>query len=164
MQEQDTKQTLDGMILKKDIGDVVEYINNIFLSAIQINASDIHIESTEHFMLIRFRKDGDFMIYDKIDKENVSAVVTRLKVLSKIKIDENKKPQDGKVVFFHEKENKNVDIRLSTLPTNYGEKVVMRILKQDAGLTDIGKLGFIDVNLTKVSETLQTTYGIILVA
>jgi type IV pilus assembly protein PilB len=90
--------------------------------------------------MIRFRKDGDFILFDKIDRENISAVVTRLKVLSKIKIDENKKPQDGKIVYLYEKEEKNIDIRLSTLPTTYGEKVVMRILKQDDNLTNIEAL------------------------
>ena len=164
MEQQDTRILLSAMPIKKDIGDVVEYINTVFSDAIKMDASDIHIESAENFMIIRLRKDGDFIIYDKVDKENISAVITRLKVLSKIKIDENKKPQDGKIVFYYEKIHKNVDIRLSTLPTNFGEKVVMRILKQDEALTDITKLWFIDVNLNKVAETLKTTYGIILVA
>jgi len=104
------------------------------------------------------------MLIDKVDRENISAVTTRLKVLSKIKIDESKKPQDGKIVYHYEKINQNVDIRLSTLPTSFGEKVVMRILKQDASLTNIEALGLIDVNLEKVREALKTTFGIILVA
>ncbi|MDR3150340.1 MAG: Flp pilus assembly complex ATPase component TadA [Candidatus Peribacteria bacterium] len=62
--------------------------------AVEKGASDIHIEPEENFLLIRFRKDGDFMLIDKVDRENVSAIITRLKVLSKIRIDENKKPQD----------------------------------------------------------------------
>lgn len=152
------------MKVKKDIGDVVSYVNSIFLNAIERGASDIHIEPREHFLLVRFRLDGDFLIIDKVDRENISAIITRLKVIAKIKIDENKKPQDGKVVYFYEKENQNIDIRLSTLPTNFWEKVVMRILKQDAGLINIEALWLIDVNLEKVREALKTTYGIILVA
>jgi type IV pilus assembly protein PilB len=152
------------MKVKKDIGDVVSYVGSVFLNAIERGASDIHIEPREKFLLIRFRLDGDFLIIDKVDRENISAIITRLKVLSKIKIDENKKPQDGKIVYFYEKENQNIDIRLSTLPTNFWEKVVMRILKQDAGLINIGALGLIDVNLEKVRIALETTYGIILVA
>jgi len=152
------------MKTKKDIGDVVSYVNSIFLDAIEKGASDIHIEPEEKFLLIRFRLDGDFIIIDKIERENISAIITRLKVLSKIKIDENKKPQDGKIVYYYEKEKENVDIRLSTLPTSYGEKVVMRILKQDDSLTNIEALGLIDVNLEKVREALKTTYGIVLVA
>ncbi|MDD3144721.1 MAG: GspE/PulE family protein [Candidatus Gracilibacteria bacterium] len=157
-------EEINKMPLKKEIGDIVTYIGNIFKMAIDRGASDIHIEPNEHFLLIRFRKDGDFMLIDKIDREHISAAVTRLKVLSKIKIDENKKPQDGKIVYYYEKEKKNIDIRLSTLPTSYGEKVVMRILKQEETLINIEALGLIDVNLEKVRLALQSKYGIILVA
>jgi len=149
---------------KKDIGDVVAYIAHVFLNAIDMWASDIHIEPNEKFLLIRFRLDGDFLLFDKVDRENISAIVTRLKVLSRIKIDENKKPQDGKIVYHHEQLEQNIDIRLSTLPTSFWEKVVMRILKQDSNLTNIEALGLIDVNLEKVREALKSTYGIMLVA
>lgn len=157
-------QDLTTLKLKKEIWDIVEYVDNIFKQAIDMGCSDIHIEPTEHFLLVRVRKDGDFLLLDKVHRDNISAVVTRLKVLSKIKIDENKKPQDGKIVYLYEAEGKNIDIRLSTLPTSYGEKVVMRILKQDDNLTNIEALGLIDVNLEKVREALTSKYGIMLVA
>ncbi len=150
--------------IKKDVGDTVSYVDSVFSSAIKTGASDIHIEPLEKALLIRFRKDWDFFIFDKIDKENISSVITRLKVLSKIKIDENKKPQDWKIVYFYPEEGKNIDIRLSTLPTTYGEKVVMRILKPDDKLTNIEALWLIDVNLEKVREALKSSYWIILVA
>ncbi|NUJ97719.1 type II/IV secretion system protein [Candidatus Gracilibacteria bacterium] len=162
--EQDKNVIIQSMQIKKDVGDIVEYVNWIFKSAIEQRASDIHIEPTEFFLMVRFRQDGDFLIIDKLDRENISSIVTRLKVLAKIKIDENKKPQDGKITYYYEVENKNIDIRLSTLPTSYGEKVVMRILKPDATLTNITKLGLIDVNLEKVREALKSKYGIMLVA
>ena len=157
-------QELATLKLKKEIWDIVEYVDSIFKKAIDMECSDIHIEPTEHFLLIRVRKDGDFLLLDKIHRDNISAVVTRLKVLSKIKIDENKKPQDGKIVYFYEQDSKNIDIRLSTLPTTYGEKVVMRILKQDDNLTNIEALWLIDVNLEKVRDALTSKYGIMLVA
>ena len=150
--------------IKREIWDTVSYVSNIFKQAIDKWASDIHIEPHENFLLIRFRKDGDFMIIDKLNREHISAVVTRLKVLSKIKIDENKKPQDWKIVYFYEAEWKNIDIRLSTLPTSYWEKVVMRILKQDESLINIEALWLIDVNLQKVREALKSKYWIMLVA
>lgn len=158
------QNTLDNIEIKKEVWDIVDYVSNIFKQAVDIGASDIHIEPTENFVLIRFRKDWDFLIIDKLGRENTSSIITRLKVLSKIKIDENKKPQDGKIVYHYEKDNQDIDIRLSTLPTNYGEKVVMRILKQDDDLTNIEALGLIDVNLEKVREALKSKYGIILVA
>lgn len=155
---------IDALKVKRDIWDIVDYINKMFNNAIELGASDIHIEPTEFFLLIRFRKDGDFLLYDKLHVENISGMITRLKVLSKIKIDENKKPQDGKIVYMYEKESQNVDIRLSTLPTNFWEKIVMRILKQDESLINIEALWLIDVNLEKVRESLNSTYWIILVA
>ncbi len=155
-------EDINSIKIKHNIGDTVNYVAQIFENAIKIGASDIHIEPTKHYLLIRFRKDGDFVIYDKIDTSNNSAVITRLKVLSQIKIDENKKPQDGKITFQPEELEQAIDIRLSTLPTKYGEKVVMRILKQDDNLNSIADLGFIDVNLKKILTAVKSTYGIIL--
>lgn len=160
----DKREEIKEMPTKEDLWDVVAYVWNIFKHAIDFGASDIHIEPMEKFLLIRFRQDGDFHLIDKVGRDNISAIVTRLKVLSRIKIDENKKPQDGKIVYHDEASDKNIDIRLSTLPTAYGEKVVMRILKQDENLTNIEALGLIDVNLEKVREALKSKYGIMLVA
>ena len=164
MPDIDKREAIKDMETKVSVGDTVAYVASIFKHALEFGASDIHIEPQEKFLLIRFRQDGDFHLFDKIWRENVSAIVTRLKVLSRIKIDENKKPQDGKIVYHDEETDTNIDIRLSTLPTTYGEKVVMRILKQDENLTNIEALGLIDVNLEKVREALKSKYGIMLVA
>lgn len=153
---------MDMMEIKKDVWDIIEYVNSLFTQSLDMEASDIHIEPNEKFLMVRFRKDGDFVIIDKLDKELISSVITRLKVLSKVKIDESKKPQDWKITFFYEKDKKNIDIRVSTLPTTYGEKVVMRLLRQDEGLTDMGKLWFINTNLQRVRDIINTNYGIIL--
>lgn len=150
--------------VRKDAWDIVEYITNIFRSSIELGASDIHIEETKTYVQVRFRKDGDFIIFDRLDHQNYSALITRLKVLSRIKIDENKKPQDGKISFYYEEEKEDIDVRLSTFPTKYGEKVVMRLLRQDESLINIDKLGFIDVNLKRIKNALRSKYGIILVA
>lgn len=155
---------LNSLRINKSIVDIVDYVADIFKSAIDIWASDIHVEPTENFILVRFRKDWDFLIFDKVDKEFTSAIVTRLKVLSRIKIDENKKPQDWKIIYYYEKDKINIDIRLSTLPTKFWEKVVMRILKQDESLINLEALWLIDINLEKVRTELKSTYGIVLVA
>lgn len=150
--------------LTKEIPDIVDFINELFDNAIKDNVSDIHIETNKDFLLIRFRQDWDFVIKQKIAPEHISTIITRLKVLAKVKIDENKKPQDGKIVYNSEKLNQTVDIRTSTLPTIYGEKVVMRVLRQDGTNISLDSLGLIDVNLEKVREVLKSKYGIILVA
>jgi len=155
---------IDQIEIKKNLWDTIAYIDSIFIAAIESQTSDIHIEPLKDSLLIRFRQDGDFVIFDKIHRENISAVITRLKVLAKVKIDENKKPQDGKIVFYYEAEEMNVDIRFSSFPTTYWEKIVMRILKPDEGLTSIDALWLIDVNLAKVREALKSKYGIILVS
>lgn len=116
------------------------------------------------FLLIRFRKDGDFILYDKLHLEHTSPFITRMKVLAKMKIDENKKPQDGKIVYTSEKYHETIDIRVSTLPTIHGEKVVMRVLRQDENLINLNHLGLYDQNLEKVKNVLKSKYGIILIA
>ncbi len=155
---------IDEIKIKKDIPDIVSYINDLFDNAILDNVSDIHIETTKEYLLIRFRKDWDFIVNDKISLENVSTIITRLKVLAKVKIDENKKPQDGKIVYTSEKSWETIDVRVSTLPTIYWEKVVMRILRQDDSLINLESIWLIDVNLEKVRNVLKSKYWIILVA
>lgn len=155
---------INEMKVRKDIWDIVEYVWNVFKNAVEIWASDIHIEPTEEFLLIRIRKDWDFLLYDKVHNDHMSAIITRLKVLAKVKIDENKKPQDWKLVYTYEVNDENIDVRFSTLPTKYWEKIVMRILRQDSSLTNIEALWLIDVNIEMVREALKSKYWIILVA
>ncbi len=159
------EKDLNKVPIKRDIWDVIQYVNDVFAQAVNFGASDIHIEPSKDFLMTRFRQDGDFFILNRVDRENISAIITRLKVLAKVKIDENKKPQDGKIVYFHEDDtDQAIDIRFSTLPTNYWEKVVMRILKQDESLTNLEALWLIKVNTEKVREALKSKYGIMLVA
>jgi len=150
--------------IQQDIWDMVEFVGHIFKDAVETGASDIHIEPLEHFLLIRYRIDGDFFLKNKIHRENISAIITRLKVIAKVKIDENKKPQDGKIVYYYEENKENIDVRFSTFPTKFWEKIVMRILRQNDSLTNLSALGLIDVNVAKVELALKSTYGIMLVA
>lgn len=155
---------MDDIKLTTEIPDVVKFINNLFNEAIEENASDIHVETTKNFILIRFRKDWDFKIKYKLSLDNASTIITRLKVLSKVKIDENKKPQDWKIVYVSESLNITVDIRVSTLPTIYWEKVVMRVLKQDTSMIKLENIWLIDINLEKVKSVLKSKFWIILIA
>jgi len=159
----ENKKILASLPIKMEIWDIVEYVDKMFKDAVDRGCSDVHIEPNAEFLLIRFRKDGDFLMIDKLHVDHVSAIITRLKVLAKVKIDENKKPQDGKIVYFYAKDEQNIDIRFSTLPTKYWEKIVMRILKPDESLTNIEALWLIDVHLEIVRKALKNTYGIILI-
>lgn len=154
-----------AMPLKNDLGDVVEYTNGIFDFALETDASDIHIEPTKDFITIRFRQSGDFLFVDKITHEEYAKLLSRIKILANMRIDEKYKPQDGKIAFTSEKlNNELIDIRVSIMPVVDGEKIVMRILRQNADMLSLQKLDFLDANLESIQKSLASKYGMILVA
>ena len=159
---------INSVKVRWEVPDIINYVNDLFFNGVESWSSDIHIEPNKDFILIRFRQDWDFTIYDKLDVKNTSTLITRLKVLARVKIDENKKPQDWKIVYTYEPSNgwerEIIDVRFSTLPTAYWEKIVMRILRQDNSLIDITKLWLLPVNLERVRKALKSKYWIILVA
>lgn len=109
---------LQKLQIKTSIWDVIDYVNELFDEAIEENISDIHIEPTSNFILVRFRQDWEFILRDKIDVENTSALVTRIKVLAQLKIDENKKPQDWKISYNSERlKEKSIFVSLLFLQT-----------------------------------------------
>ncbi|PID83640.1 hypothetical protein CSB11_00305 [Candidatus Campbellbacteria bacterium] len=147
-------------IIKED-GPIAKIVSNIIKGAAEKKASDIHIEVTEKELVVRYRIDG-ILEKEMVLPRNVHrSVVARIKILSKIKIDEKRKPQDGRFsgVFF----NRKIDFRVSTFPTFYGEKVVMRLLEQDRGALPIESIGFSKANLDKIKDIIAHSYGIILI-
>ena len=153
---------LDGD-LDDDASDapVVRLIQSIFEDALSMRASDIHIEPDEHILRIRFRVDG--VLHEKIMKEKrvASALVMRLKIMASLDISEKRKPQDGR--FPINTKIKNVDVRISTLPTQYGESVVMRILDQSALKLNLAEIGMPEHVLRRFEILIQRPHGIILV-
>lgn len=147
-----------------DLGDIVAYTNSLFDHALEEQASDIHLEPSKEFVMTRFRVSGDFIYINKITHEEYNKLISRLKIMAELRIDEKNKPQDGKISYFSEKWNEQIDIRMSVLPLVEGEKVVMRILRQDTSLLSLDKLDFIDDNLEKIKRSLGSRYGLILVA
>ncbi|MBU3922945.1 GspE/PulE family protein [Patescibacteria group bacterium] len=140
------------------ISKVVALIIN---NAIEQGASDIHIEPNEKSVRVRFRVDGVLKINLTLPINIHAAVVSRIKILSRLKIDETRKPQDGR--FFTQIDKKKIDFRISTFPTYAGEKVVMRILDPSAGLRKLSDLGLDGRNLKLVEENIQKPNGLILV-
>ncbi|MFA6090305.1 MAG: GspE/PulE family protein [Candidatus Gracilibacteria bacterium] len=154
-----------AMQTKSDIGDIVDYTNQLFDFALETNISDIHIEPSKHFITIRFRQSGDFLFVDKVTHDEYTKLLSRIKILANMRIDEKHKPQDGKISFVSEKaDGELVDIRVSIIPIVDGEKIVMRILRQNADMLSLDKLDFLDVNLAKIKTSLASKYGMILVA
>lgn len=140
---------------------VIKYVDNLLKQAISTKASDIHVEPLDKYGIIRIREDGILSEVDKVEKNFYPAVVSRIKVLSNLDIAERRLPQDGK--FRIKTKDKNIDVRVSTLPTIYGEKVVMRILDKSNLLLNIEDLGFTSQEVKIYKEALSKSYGMILV-
>ncbi|MBP1927339.1 type IV pilus assembly protein PilB [Sedimentibacter acidaminivorans] len=140
---------------------IVKLINSIIEQAMRSRASDIHIEPSHNDIRVRFRIDGDLKEIMVLPKSNLSAITTRIKIIGRMDIAEKRIPQDGRVEMrFNDNE---IDLRISTLPTVYGEKIVIRILdKSNFNFTKEG-LGFSQDNLNKLNNMIAQPYGMLLV-
>jgi type IV pilus assembly protein PilB len=144
--------------------EVIVFGNKLITEAINLGASDIHIECFRDSAQVRFRIDGILKIMDSYSKflhENYSAVVARIKIISKLDIAERRVPQDGASTF--KSENKEIDLRVSILPTKNNERIVMRILNKDAGDKALSDLGFESNDLEKLVKAITSPQGMVLV-
>lgn len=140
---------------------VVRIVETLLKHAIIQDASDIHIEPMEEKVLVRYRIDGILHDAMELPKQTAEPVVARIKVLSDLKLDEKRLPQDGR--FKTEMENEEVSFRVSILPTQYGEKVVMRLLKQNVEGYTLPELGFHGKSLERVHWATKQSTGMVLV-
>ncbi|GIW64929.1 MAG: hypothetical protein KatS3mg092_0862 [Patescibacteria group bacterium] len=140
---------------------IAKIVSTIVEFAIKSRASDIHIEPEENRTKVRYRIDGILQEKLSLPKSIHEALVSRIKILSEMKIDEKRIPQDGRFNF--KVENEEVDLRVSTLPTVNGEKIVMRLLKKTGGIPDLHELGLRGPQLKDVEEAISKPYGIILI-
>ena len=140
---------------------VVKLVNSIIGQASKMNASDIHIEPSANHVRVRYRIDGDLQEIMKFSIKSHMAIVTRVKIMGKMDIAERRIPQDGRVET--EVEGKEIDMRISTLPTVYGEKIVIRLLDRNGFSFSKEDLGFEDRDLAIFNKILKQPYGIILV-
>jgi len=144
--------------------EVIVFGNKLITEAINLGASDIHIECFRDSAQVRFRVDGILKIMDSYSKflhENYSAVVARIKIISKLDIAERRVPQDGASTF--KSETKEIDLRVSILPTKNNERIVMRILNKDAGDKALSDLGFESNDLEKLIKAITSPQGMVLV-
>ena len=140
---------------------LVKLVNGIVSDAIRKGASDIHIETHEKTLRVRYRIDGTLMDMPPLPYRLRAAIVSRVKIMSELDIAERRVPQDGRIKV--KMANKTVDIRVSTLPTIFGEKVVMRILDPTNLMLDMEDLGFEKKALGDFQSAIQKPYGIVLV-
>ncbi|MCG3112939.1 MAG: type IV-A pilus assembly ATPase PilB [Candidatus Manganitrophus sp. SB1] len=155
------EQQDDGGIKDVD-APIVKLVNGVLVNAIKVGASDIHVEPFETVFRVRFRIDGSMKTIMNLPIKIKNAVVSRLKIMSKLDIAERRLPQDGRIKLKLGKK-KEVDFRVSTLPCLFGEKVVMRILDKGNLSLDLTKLGFEVGALKDFTEAINAPYGMVLV-
>ncbi|MBT6759684.1 MAG: Flp pilus assembly complex ATPase component TadA, partial [Candidatus Marinimicrobia bacterium] len=161
----DTEAAGDGVrVVSREIHEdteIVQVVDMLLFEAVNMGASDIHIEPRKNDARIRYRVDGVLQQYYSIPHESVSPMISRIKILADMDIAESRRPQDGR--FHFAQKSVAVDLRCSTFPTPNGEKVVMRILDESKGKIDLHKLGFDEEILKEWRETIKIANGILLV-
>lgn len=140
---------------------VVRLLQSLFEDAVQIKASDVHIEPEETQLRIRLRVDGELQEQIMKEKRVASALVSRLKIMSGLDISEKRLPQDGR--FNIRVRNRNIDVRLSTMPVQFGESVVMRLLDQSGGILNMSSLGMREAIQKRFEYLITRPHGLILV-
>jgi general secretion pathway protein E len=142
-------------------GPVIRLVNLIITRAIELRASDIHFEPFEDQFRVRYRIDGVLHDVESPPKRLQAAIVSRVKIMAKLNIAERRLPQDGRIML--RVKGKEIDFRVSSVPTIYGESIVLRILDKGSIVLDIKKLGFPEDTLVGFNELIQRPHGIILV-
>lgn len=153
----------DDLALEDDVNaaPIVRLVHSVLESAVRTKASDIHIERDGEYMRIRFRVDGILREHMKTSAKPYRAVVSRIKIMASLNISEKRLPQDGRII--QTIDNKNIDFRVSTMPTSKDEKVVMRVLDKASYLVGKKKLGLNNDAIKLYDELLSKPYGLILV-
>ncbi|MES2225683.1 MAG: GspE/PulE family protein [Patescibacteria group bacterium] len=146
----------------KEDAPVTKIVQTILRYAVEGGASDIHIEPTPEKTQVRFRMDGKLHMSLELPGKVHPAVVARIKILSQMRLDERRKPQDGR--FSATVEGRRIDFRVSTFPTQFGEKVVMRILDRSKSVATLESLGFTERDFQTIQEIIAKPYGIILIS
>jgi general secretion pathway protein E len=157
----DFLQISSDILTSESSAPIIKFVNSLFYQSVKKGASDIHIEQHEFNGEVRFRIDGVLNKELELEKKIVALVVSRIKVISNLDISEKRIPQDGRTQI--KIGGKNIDIRVSILPTYYGERVVMRLLMESADIPHLKDLGF-DKDITaKLSKLVKNPHGMLLV-
>ena len=151
----------EDLLESDDDAPIIRLINALITEAIKENASDIHVEPFESRLSIRFRVDGVLREVLEPPRQIASLLVSRIKVMAQLDIAEKRLPQDGRIAL--KVANRPVDIRVSTLPSGHGERVVLRLLDKQAGRLDLLQLGMGDIEQKRLESIIQKPHGIILV-
>jgi type IV pilus assembly protein PilB len=153
--------TVSNLASADEDAPIVRYVNSLLEQGIQNRASDLHLEPTETDMRVRYRIDGVLHEVDRVPRDVQSALVSRLKIMSNVDITERRVPQNGRITV--QLGQRSVDLRTATLPTVWGEKVVLRVLDTGGVTLQLRKLGFTDHNYDRFSSAFMKPHGMVLV-
>ena len=159
--EQEAEEDVEGAVDESEKAPIIRMVNLIVKDALKQGASDIHIEPKQDNMEVRFRIDGVLREILDVPKENQNAIITRIKIMSRIDITAQHIPQDGR--FKLKLGNKEVDFRVSLLPTTHGQKIVMRVLDKTTLSVGLEGLGFSDRALKLLESSIKKPFGMMLV-
>lgn len=151
----------EDLLEKQDEAPIIRLLNALLSEAIREQASDVHIETFETRISVRFRVDG--VLREVLDPPRILAplIISRIKIMAKLDIAEKRLPQDGRITLGVG--GRNVDVRVSTMPTNHGERIVLRLLDKQAAQLNLAQLGMSENAFLRMQELIQTPHGIILV-
>ncbi|MDO8464924.1 MAG: type II secretion system ATPase GspE [Gallionella sp.] len=152
---------VEDLLESQDDAPVIRLINALFTQALRDGASDIHIEPFETRSVVRLRVDGTLRDLIEPARALHGAIVSRIKIMSQLDIAEKRLPQDGRITL--RVAGRPVDVRVSTIPTGHGERVVLRLLDKQAGRLDLGKLGMDDTTLAHMDRLILEPHGIVLI-
>ena len=150
----------DVVGVSADDAPVVRLVSNILEQAVKDGASDVHVEVYEGASKVRYRIDGSLFEYIEYPSSLHPAVISRLKIIANMDISERRKPQDGRILV--KIQDRRIDLRVSSLPAIYGEKIVMRLLDQSATQVGLGKLGLFEDDIEVMNRMIQAPHGIFL--
>jgi general secretion pathway protein E len=152
---------IDLLDVEDDEAPVIKFVNSILFRAVKEKASDIHVEPFEKELVIRFRVDGVLYTVFKPPKKLQNSILSRLKVMANLNIAEKRLPQDGRIPL--KIGGKDIDIRVSTVPATFGERIVMRLQDRSNVILSLEQLGFSQESLTRIDDLIRRPYGIMLV-
>jgi type IV pilus assembly protein PilB len=161
MVELPTQEEIEETEITDEDSPIVRLVNQMIQQAVQLKASDIHVDPGEHNLAIRYRIDGTLRTERLIPKQMQGFIIARLKIMSQLNIAERRLPQDGRIKM--QFDYTMVDIRVSSLPTIHGEKIVLRLLDLSAGVKSIDNLGFSERSMSLFKEMIERPYGILLI-
>lgn len=157
----DSVPETEDLMDQQDDAPIIRLINALLSEAIRLNASDIHIETFEKRLVVRFRVDGELKEIVSPKRQLAPLLISRIKVMAKLDIAEKRVPQDGRISL--RLAGREVDVRVSTLPSSFGERVVMRLLDKQAGRLNMTYLGLSDKDYSELKRLIHRPHGIILV-